>query len=583
MIEFKRRNPANVDNPEAGGDVLFLDSNGVYYTKDAAGNLTVLGNGIAGITKIGTVGLVDTYRITYDSGETFDYTVTNARSIASLTKLNTSGLISTYRVTFNDGTAFDYTVTDGRGIDNIEPPANAGQPNSTDTYTVRYNDGTTSTFIVRNGRDGIDGVVTSVNGKSEPNIVLTAADLGAIAAAEKGASNGVATLDMAGKVPAEQLPAYVDDVLEFANLAAFPATGESGKIYVAIDTGFTYRWSGSQYIIISANQNAFAAITGNTGTATADTVSDTVSITGVAGISTSATDTPDGLVITPAYAAPVSVGTANAEGNADSFARSNHVHAHGDQAGGTLHAAATTSANGFMSSADKTKLDGVQAGAQVNAVTSVHGRTGAVVAQQSDYDAFFTTPSEAAAAAPVQSFNGRTGNITPQQADYDAFFTTPAEAAAAAPVQSVNGQTGNVTIDVPPVALERAFQARTATVTLPTTNAQVALASVTLAAGTWHISAHATFTRTATTAGNFSIMIGPNATPAQAFASATIQHASVANIFVTASCQATVTLAATTTVTLYGAHSAGSASNVVRNLNQQNAPGATAISAIKVA
>ena len=42
-----------------------------------------------------------------------------------------------------------------------------------------------------------------------------------------------------------------NDVLEFANLAAFPATGESGKIYVALDTNFTYRWSGSAYVKIS--------------------------------------------------------------------------------------------------------------------------------------------------------------------------------------------------------------------------------------------------------------------------------------------------------------------------------------------
>lgn len=54
-----------------------------------------------------------------------------------------------------------------------------------------------------------------------------------------------------GKVPASQLPSYVDDVLEYANLAAFPATGEDGKIYIAIDTGKTYRWTGSTYGIIS--------------------------------------------------------------------------------------------------------------------------------------------------------------------------------------------------------------------------------------------------------------------------------------------------------------------------------------------
>lgn len=67
----------------------------------------------------------------------------------------------------------------------------------------------------------------------------------------KGAINGVAELDAAGKVPAGQLPSYVDDVLEFANLTAFPTTGETGKIYVALDTNLTYRWSGTTYVEIS--------------------------------------------------------------------------------------------------------------------------------------------------------------------------------------------------------------------------------------------------------------------------------------------------------------------------------------------
>lgn len=58
---------------------------------------------------------------------------------------------------------------------------------------------------------------------------------------------------VAGKVPSAQLPAYVDDVLEFANLAALPATGSSGIIYVTIDTNFEYRWSGSTYIQLVAS------------------------------------------------------------------------------------------------------------------------------------------------------------------------------------------------------------------------------------------------------------------------------------------------------------------------------------------
>lgn len=64
-------------------------------------------------------------------------------------------------------------------------------------------------------------------------------------------NNGLATLDNTGKVPQAQLPSYVDDVLEYATINNFPATGESGKIYVDLDTNKTYRWGGSTYVEIS--------------------------------------------------------------------------------------------------------------------------------------------------------------------------------------------------------------------------------------------------------------------------------------------------------------------------------------------
>jgi hypothetical protein len=70
-------------------------------------------------------------------------------------------------------------------------------------------------------------------------------------AANKGIAGGYASLDGGGLVPSTQLPSYVDDVLEFANLAALPATGETGKIYVTLDTNKIYRWSGSAYIEVS--------------------------------------------------------------------------------------------------------------------------------------------------------------------------------------------------------------------------------------------------------------------------------------------------------------------------------------------
>jgi hypothetical protein len=58
-----------------------------------------------------------------------------------------------------------------------------------------------------------------------------------------------------GKVPAAQLPSYVDDVAEFASFAALPTQGEQGKIYITTDNEKLYRWSGSLYIQIESSEN----------------------------------------------------------------------------------------------------------------------------------------------------------------------------------------------------------------------------------------------------------------------------------------------------------------------------------------
>lgn len=70
---------------------------------------------------------------------------------------------------------------------------------------------------------------------------------------QKGAANGVAPLDASSLIPAVYLPSYVDDVLEYADLASLPVTGETGKIYVTLDNNKTYRWSGSAYVNIAAS------------------------------------------------------------------------------------------------------------------------------------------------------------------------------------------------------------------------------------------------------------------------------------------------------------------------------------------
>ena len=118
--------------------------------------------------------------------------------------------------------------------------------------------------------DGMDAALAGkvptsrkVNGKAlSADITLVAADVGAIPASQKGAANGVAGLDSTGKVPAAQLPSYVDDTIEgYLNAGKFykesahttVITGESGKIYVDLRTNKTYRWSGTTFVEISAS------------------------------------------------------------------------------------------------------------------------------------------------------------------------------------------------------------------------------------------------------------------------------------------------------------------------------------------
>ena len=56
-----------------------------------------------------------------------------------------------------------------------------------------------------------------------------------------------------GKIPASQLPSFVDDIIEVDNYAALPVSGETGKIYTTLDDNKIYRWGGTNYVEISAS------------------------------------------------------------------------------------------------------------------------------------------------------------------------------------------------------------------------------------------------------------------------------------------------------------------------------------------
>jgi hypothetical protein len=101
-------------------------------------------------------------------------------------------------------------------------------------------------------------------------------------------------------------------------------------------------------------QTTAAAVSG--GVPSVNGVGSAVTIVG-AGSTTVGTAGSTVTVTGPGYGSPVAISTTNADGVAPTVARSDHAHAHGNLTGGTLHSTATTGVAGFMSAADKTKLN----------------------------------------------------------------------------------------------------------------------------------------------------------------------------------------------------------------------------------
>lgn len=281
-------------------------------------------------------------------------------------------------------------------------------------------------------------ITRTINNKVlSSNITLSAADVSAIPTTQKGAASGVAELDATGKVPAAQLPSYVDDVLEYDTKANFPATGETGKIYITKDTNKTYRWSGTAYAEISASialgETASTAYRGDRGKIAYDHSQTTHAPVGAevnVQSDWSATDTasdayiknkPSSLPANGGNAATVgghtvgvdvpanakftdttysdmkgaaasTAGThglvpAPAAGKQGQFLRGDGTWA---TPANTTYNVATPSANGLMSSADKSKLDGVAA----NANNYVHPSTHAASMITQDSTHRFTTDTE---------------------------------------------------------------------------------------------------------------------------------------------------------------------------------------------
>lgn len=207
--------------------------------------------------------------------------------------------------------------------------------------------------------------------------------------ATKGQANGLASLGSDGKVPAAQLPSYVDDVIDvyatydvsptnqISNIKLYsdaahanPVTGEAGKSYNDITEGhpgYQFRWSGTTWVPITSGGLIIGEISGTAydgakGKTTADELQDLKNFNPVRLVSIT-TDASKGTL--------------------------NYESANGTGVKGLDILAASSTKAGVMTAADKVKLDttlpnqiAAETDAREAAIAGVQGELANDIAQE---------------------------------------------------------------------------------------------------------------------------------------------------------------------------------------------------------
>ena len=256
------------DNYPAGGDV------GRVFVGTGTENI-----GLAKKTEVMAVdGKADTHIARVDNPHSVtkaqvglgnaDNTADVNKSVLSATKLTTPRSITISgevagSVSFDGSTDVNISTT-------IQPNSVALGTDTTGNYvsSVIAGSGVTVTGVV--GEGWTPSIAITPVGTSGTYTKVLTNDKGQVVSGDTLTANDIPNLDASkitsGIIDAARLPAYVDDVLEYANLSAFPAVGETGKIYIALDTNKAYRWSGSTYVYITSG--AVDSVAGKTGVVT---------------------------------------------------------------------------------------------------------------------------------------------------------------------------------------------------------------------------------------------------------------------------------------------------------------------------
>ena len=366
-----------------------LDATTASFTLDDKTKLTNIESGAQKNTITGVKGSAEEdYRVGNVNITKTNIGLENVANERQWSATNHPTTMSGYGIT--DGVSgTDYNTLKGRvdtNEDNIAMLDSDVEGLTTDVSTLKT-DMTTVKGDVTTIQDDYVSKARKVNGKDlSADITLGASDVKAIPTSQKGVANGVAELDANGIIKTSQLPSSIDEIIEADSKSDFPTTGESSKIYIALDTNLTYRWTGTQYVEISPSlalgETSSTAYRGDRGKIAYDHSQKT------SGNPHNVTKSDVGLSNVPNVSTNNQTPTFTKAGSRDLpisgetlstlfgkilkwFSDLKSVAFSGDYNDLTNQPTnATTNTNGLMSKNDKTKLDGIDSGANKTTVDS---------------------------------------------------------------------------------------------------------------------------------------------------------------------------------------------------------------------
>lgn len=380
----------------AGQDTVVAEINNDTITLVAGDYISITTDAINDSITIGTTGLSLDWAAIQNKPDptiTLGGDLSGSVTLTDLASGTLSATINANSVTLGTDTTGNYvsTITQGSGI------VVTGGTGEESTPTIAHADTSSQSSIV----------TLNSNGNVVQDISLTFDTFGHVSAASTtstdlddryytktntdlilgsyqlvsalGQPDGYVPLDSNSKILNDYLTSDVFEINEYANLSSFPTNGETGKLYVALDTNKLYRWSGAVYIAIASG--SVDSVGGYTGVISASNLLTAIETVDGAesGLDSDLLDGQHGSYYSPINS-PTLTGspkapTPSVSDSTTSIATTSYVVSRIAQdsapiahvgVGGTAHSLVNDISNGFMSSTDKIKLDSVASGAEVN-------------------------------------------------------------------------------------------------------------------------------------------------------------------------------------------------------------------------